>query len=243
MNQSYDIIGVDYANLRRPDPRISARIRHALGSADHVLNVGAGAGSYEPEDCVVTALEPSREMIRQRPAGKAMVVRARAENLPFADRSFDASMAILTIHHWRDQAKGLHEMRRVTRDRIVILTYDATFRNFWLADYLPGLVQLDEAQMPPMDFYARALGPVTIHPVPIPHDCEDGFLCAYWRRPRAYLDAKIRAAMSSFWALGDVSGALAALADDLESGAWEQRYGHLMSEAERDFGYRLIVTD
>lgn len=182
-------------------------------------------------------------MIRQRPAGKAMVVRARAENLPFADRSFDASMAILTVHHWRDQAKGLHEMRRVTRDRIAVLTYDATVRGFWLADYLPGLVQLDDAQMPPMDFYAQELGPVTIHPIPIPHDCQDGFLCAYWRRPRAYLDAKIRAAISSFWALGDISPALKALEHDLDSGAWQQRYGHLMTQDDRDFGYRLVVTD
>ena len=218
-------------------------IAAALGSASTVLNVGAGAGSYEPADRQVTAVEPSMEMVRQRPASAAKVVRGRAEALPFDDGSFDASMAVLTVHHWSDQATGLREMRRVTRDRIVILTYDPAFRGFWLADYIPELVALDEAQMPRMSDYEAWLGAVEVHSVPIPHDCSDGFLSAYWRRPAAYLDPGIRAAMSSFWAIGDVSDALGELERDIDSGAWARRYSELLDRDECDCGYRLVVTN
>lgn len=242
MSSSYDRIGIHYAELRRPDPRIEARIAQALGSAQTVLNVGAGAGSYEPRDRQVTALEPSIEMIRQRPASAAPVIQGKAEELPFDDDSFDASMAVLTVHHWSDKAKGLREMRRVTRGRIVILTYDPAFRDFWLADYIPELVALDEAQMPPLTAYQQWLGPVSIAPVPIPHDCTDGFLSAYWRRPQAYLDERVRAAISSFWVIGDVSDALRRLREDLASGAWAARYGHLLELDSRDCGYRLVVA-
>ena len=242
MSRVYDTIGVDYARLRKPDPRIAGRIEAALGPAETVLNVGAGAGSYEPAGRRVTAVEPSIEMIRQRPVSAAEVVQASAEDLPFEDDSFDASMAVLTIHHWSDKAAGLKEMRRVTRGPIVILTFDPAFRGFWLADYIPELVALDEAQMPRMSDYEAWLGPVDVSAVPIPHDCRDGFLCAYWRRPAAYLDPRIRAAMSSFWALGDVSEALGQLERDLDSGAGERRYGDLLARDELDCGYRLVVA-
>jgi SAM-dependent methyltransferase len=242
MGRSYDTIGVNYSGLRKPDARIAARITAALGPAPTVLNVGAGAGSYEPADRRVVALEPSAEMVRQRPPTAAPAVRGRAEALPFADDSFDASMAILTVHHWADPAAGLRAMRRVTRNQIVILTYDPAFRGFWLADYLPELVALDEGQMPPMDQYEAWLGPVVISTVPIPHDCRDGFLYAYWRRPAAYLDPRVRAAISSFWALRDLTPALRRLEADLDSGAWADRYAHLLDLDECDCGYRLVVT-
>lgn len=242
MNAVYDRIGVNYSELRKPDRRIEAMIGKALGPARTVLNVGAGAGSYEPADMQVTAIEPSLEMIRQRPAAAAAAIQGCAEDLPFDENSFDASMAILTVHHWSDQAKGLKEMRRVTRGPVVVLTYDPSFRGFWLADYIPELVDLDEAQMPRMTDYEAWLGPVKISPVPIPHDCSDGFLCAYWRRPAAYLDPRIRAAISSFWALGDVSEALGKLKRDLPSGAWARRYSDLLDLDQCDCGYRLVVT-
>ena len=242
MQAKYDSIGSDYAKLRRPDPRIAAAINAALGEAGTVLNVGAGAGNYEPVGRQVTALEPSMAMIRQRPPSAATVVQGYAEELPFADASFDATMAVLTVHHWTDQARALVELRRVSRGPVVILTYDPAFRGFWLADYLPELVALDEAQMPPMADYAAALGPVDIVPVPIPNDCTDGFLCAYWRRPAAYLDAQVRAAMSSFHALGDVSAALTRLELDLDSGAWEARYEALLELDALDCGYRLVAA-
>lgn len=238
----YDKIGLDYAQLRRPDPRIEAAIHAALGEARTVLNVGAGAGSYEPTDRQVTALEPSREMIAQRPPGSAEVVQGVAEDLPFEDKSFDAVMAVLTVHHWRDQAKGLAELRRVSRGPVVILTFDVTRTDFWLADYIPELVSLDEGQMPAMSLYGDVLGPVDIHPVEIPADCVDGFLCAYWKRPAAYLDERVRGAISSFWKIGDITPALTRLAADLESGAWEERYGALLALDRLDCGYRLVVT-
>jgi SAM-dependent methyltransferase len=242
MNKSYDTIGINYAELRKADPRIAARIAAALGSAQTVLNVGAGAGSYEPADRQITAVEPSIEMIRQRPPSAAVVIQGQAEALPFDDNSFDAAMATLTVHHWSDKAKGMQEMRRVTRGPIVILTYDPAFRDYWLLDYLPKLPVLDEGKMPPMADYETWLGPVEITPVPIPHDCADGFLSAYWRRPSAYLDPRIRAAISSFWALGDVSEALARLAADIANGAWAQQNAELLTLSERDCGYRLVVT-
>ena len=242
MRASYDTIGVNYSDLRKPDSRIEMVIGRALGSARTVLNVGAGAGSYEPADRQVTAVEPSAEMIRQRGVSAATVIQGYAEDLPFDDNSFDASMAILTLHHWADKEKGLKEMRRVTRGRVVVLTYDPSFRGFWLADYIPELVALDEGQMPRMTDYEAWLGPVEVKAVPIPHDCTDGFLCAYWRRPAAYLDPRIRAAISSFWAIGDVSTALAKLESDLQSGAWDQRYSELFNLDACDFGYRLVAT-
>ncbi len=241
MRPAYDTIGVNYSDLRKPDPRIASAIQSALGPARTVLNVGAGAGSYEPADRHLTAIEPSMEMIRQRRVSAAAVIQGQAEDLPFEDNSFDASMAVLTIHHWSDKAKGVAEMRRVTRGKIVLLTYDPAYRGFWLTDYIPGLVTLDEAQMPRMTDYETWLGPVEISAVPIPHDCEDGFLCAYWRRPAAYLDPRIRAAISSFWKLKDVSEGLTKLAADLDTGAWAERYSDLVGLDECDLGYRLVT--
>jgi SAM-dependent methyltransferase len=241
MRAAYDTIGVNYSDLRKPDARIASAIQSTLGPARTVLNVGAGSGSYEPADRHLTAIEPSMEMIRQRRVSAAAVIQGQAEDLPFKDNSFDASMAVLTIHHWSDKAKGLAEMSRVTRGKIVLLTYDPAYRGFWLTDYIPGLVTLDEAQMPRMTEYETWLGPVEISAVPIPHDCEDGFLCAYWRRPAAYLDPRIRAAISSFWKLKDVSEGLTKLAADLDTGAWAERYSDLVGLDECDLGYRLVT--
>lgn len=238
----YDTIGVDYANLRKPDLRIAAQIGAALGPARSVLNVGAGAGSYEPVGREVTAVEPSLEMIRQRPPGAAPVVQASAESLPFADDSFDAAMAILTVHHWTDKARGLAEMRRVSRGPVVLLTFDPAHRGNWLTDYLPELIDLDERAMPLMPDYARWLGSMDVAPVPIPHNCRDGFLYAYWRRPRAYLDPRVRAAISSFWMIGGVEEGLRRLEDDLDSALWHDRYGHLLALDAIDAGYRLVTT-
>ncbi|HEU0147102.1 MAG TPA: class I SAM-dependent methyltransferase [Bradyrhizobium sp.] len=242
MRAIYDIIGNNYAELRREDPRIAGIIRNALGSAQSVLNVGAGTGSYEPIDRPVIAVEPSREMIRKRSAVAAEVIEASADHLPFDDESFDASMAILTVHHWPDKQAGLHEMRRVTRGRIILLTFDPS-RRPWLTDYLPELAVLDEAQMPAMSDYERWLGAVQITPVLVPHDCSDGSLYAYWRRPTAYLDTYIRSGSSSFSAIGNAEAGLRNLRRDLETGDWERRYAKLLTLDEYDAGYRLVVAE
>ncbi|MEO0439840.1 MAG: class I SAM-dependent methyltransferase [Pseudomonadota bacterium] len=238
----YDTIGTGYSRLRRPDPRIAKVIHAALGDAETILNVGAGAGSYEPADRKVTALEPSAEMIGQRPLEAGKAFQGVAENLPFANQSFDAAMAVLTVHHWTDLEAGLREMRRVTTGPLVILTFDPGAPYFWLADYIPEIITLDQPIMPAMSEYGRILGDVEIDPVPVPHDCTDGFLGAYWRRPQAYLDAEVRSAISTFAKLDDISAPLRQLEDDLKSGAWQKRYGDVMERNALDIGYRLAVA-
>ena len=242
MAAKYDSIGINYAALRKPEPRIAAVILEALGQAKTVLNVGAGTGSYEPADRQVTAVEPSLEMIAKRSASAARAIQASAGDLPFDDDAFDASMAILTVHHWPDKQAGLREMRRVTRGKIILLTFDPSHRP-WLTDYLPELASLDEAQMPAISDYERWLGPVQVTPVLIPHDCRDGFLYAYWRRPQAYLDARIRSGSSSFWAIGNAEPGLQRLKQDLDTGEWERRYAELLTLDAYDAGYRLVVAD
>lgn len=242
MSTKYDTIGVNYAELRKPDERIARIIESALGSAQTILNVGAGTGSYEPPGRAVLAVEPSLEMIRKRRPTAAKAIQARAEALPFADKSFDAAMAILTVHHWLDKEAGLREVRRVTRGRIVLLTFDPSHQP-WLTEYLPELAALDKAQMPTMSDYERWLGSVQITPVPVPHDCTDGFLYAYWRRPAAYLDPYIRSGSSSFWTIKNAEAGLQKLRQDLETGEWERRYAELLTLTEYDVGYRLVVAD
>jgi SAM-dependent methyltransferase len=241
----YDTIGREYGRQRRPDPRIAARLMAALGEARSVLNVGAGAGSYEPADRSVVAVEPSAVMLAQRPAHAARAVQARAEALPFADRAFDAVMAVLTLHHWTDRAKGLAECARVARQRVVLLTWDPAADSFWLVnEYLPAFAELDRRQFPRMTTYAEAFGHgarVEIEAVPVPRDCIDGFLGAYWARPEAYLDPAVRAGISSFAHPGTEPG-LQRLAADLESGAWHARHGHLLEANELDLGYRLVIA-
>jgi SAM-dependent methyltransferase len=242
MAARYDSIGINYAELRQPDPRIAAVIQEALGPARTVLNVGACTGSYEPTDRQVTAVEPSAEMIAKRGASSAPAIQAFAADLPFADKAFDAAMALLTIHHWPDKQAGLAEMRRVTRGRIVLLTFDPAQRP-WLTDYFPELISLDQAQMPSISDYERWLGPVRVTPVPVPRDCRDGFLYAYWRRPEAYLDAHIRTGSSSFWSIGNVETGLERLKQDLDSGEWARRHAELLTLDAYDAGYRLVVAD
>ncbi|MCE7937677.1 MAG: class I SAM-dependent methyltransferase [Chloroflexi bacterium CFX6] len=241
----YDSIGHGYARGRRPDPRIAAQLAAALGDARSVLNVGAGAGSYEPPGRRVVAVEPSAVMLAQRPRGAASAVQARAEALPFPDRAFDATMAILTLHHWADRAGGLAECARVARRSVVLLTWDTAADTFWLhQDYFPELAETDREVFPPMAAYAEAFGPgarVAVVPVPVPRDCVDGFLGAYWARPAAYLDPTVRAGMSSF-ARPDTEPGLARLRSDLATGAWNARHGHLLAADALDVGYRLVVA-
>jgi SAM-dependent methyltransferase len=238
----YDRIGVGYSDYRRPDPRIAARVDAALGKCASVLNVGAGAGSYEPKNRSITAVEPSAEMIRQRACDAARVVQAEAERLPFADKSFDAALAILTIHHWPDKARGLAELRRVARERVVILTWDPEHPAFWLTQgYLPQFVAIDRRDFPTLREIESVLGPVESEVLMIPADCADGFLGAYWRRPAAYLDPRVRAAISIFSKL-DATAALAQLETDLADGTWRSRHGELLTRSELDVGYRLVVA-
>ena len=238
----YDRIGVGYATLRSPDPRIAARIDAALGPCQSVLNVGAGTGSYEPANRRVVAVEPSAEMIRQRSAASAQVVQASANRLPFRNESFDAALAVLTVHHWARREQGLAEMRRVARERVVIFTWDPEHLGFWLVQrYLPEIREMDRAAFPSLLEIETAIGPATAHAVPIPADCSDGFLGAYWQRPASYLESHVRSAISAFSKFDSEAG-LSRLRRDLENGTWSTQHGALQELQELDIGYRLIVA-
>jgi SAM-dependent methyltransferase len=243
---AYDRMGRGYANTRRPDPRIAARIEAALGDAQSVLNVGAGTGSYEPPDREVTAVEPSAEMIAQRPIGSAPVVQASAELLPFDDDSFDAAMAIITVHHWADRAAGLAEMLRVVRRRAIVLSFDPTpLDGLWLGEYFPRALEIHAEAMPPIAELTRLLPNSAVEPVPIARGCSDGFFFALWDRPELHLDPEVRRATSVWHGMtaAETEPGLEALRADLESGAWEQRYGHLRKRSELDLGLRLVVSE
>jgi SAM-dependent methyltransferase len=244
--QLYDTIGATYTVTRRTEPRIAARIWAALGDARTVLNVGAGAGSYEPPGRDVTAVEPSALMRAQRPAGTAPCVAATAERLPFEDQSFDAAMAVSTVHHWQDPIAGLREMRRVAR-RVVVFTHDASDkgwrRRFWLTrDYLPEVAGL-LAGRPSLTEQARAIGART-EPVLIPWDCADGFFEAYWRRPEAYLDENVRRGISVWARVGPDAEqrAVCSLRDDLVSGRWAERNRDLATLDAAELGLRLLIA-
>jgi DNA-binding transcriptional MerR regulator len=242
----YDAIGGAYAATRRTEPRIAARIWDALGDARTVLNVGAGTGSYEPPDRDVTAVEPSAVMRAQRPADAAPCVAAAAESLPFGDQSFDAAMAISTVHHWQDPVAGLREMQRVAR-RVVVLTFDASEtgwrRRFWLTrDYLPEFAGLFTG-WPSLTGLAGAIG-ARAEPVLIPWDCADGLFEAYWRRPGAYLEDHVRRAVSVWTRVGAEAEqrAVRSLRDDLASGRWTERNRDLVDLDAAELGLRLLVA-
>jgi SAM-dependent methyltransferase len=242
----YDRIGQGYRATRRPDPRITAQVASALSGMASVANVGAGAGSYEPAETVV-AVEPSSIMIEQRPPGTAPCVRGLAEALPLLDDSVDAALAVLTVHHWSDVEAGIAELGRVARRRIVILTWDqAVFHEFWLVrDYLPAAATVSAGHAVPIPRLIELLPGARVEPVLVPHDCTDGFGAAYWRRPEAYLDHRVRAGISML-AQADpraLTDGLSALAADLDSGRWHQHHRGLSNLDRLDAGYRLVVSD
>jgi SAM-dependent methyltransferase len=246
----YNSIGRGYAALRRPDPRIASAIDAALGDVVSVVNVGAGAGSYEPPDRTVLAVEPSEVMIRQRPEGAAPCTRGSAEALPLETASVDAAMAILSAHHWTDLERGFGEMARVARMRVVLLTWvpPPDSPPMWLTeDYFPEILSHDRTIFPSAAALTAMLervtgGAVRIMPVSIPHDCTDGFLCAYWRRPECYLDAERRNVISSFARI-DAEAGLARLRGDLSSGRWAERNRPLLALDTLDVGYRIVCCE
>ena len=241
----YERGGQHYATRRRTDPRIAALVHDALGSARTVLNVGAGAGSYEPDDRYVVALEPSAAMRAQRPAHAVPAVNGVAGDLPFDDDSFDASMAMVTVHQWPDAHAGLREMRRVTRGPVVVLTFDGdALDRFWLADYVPELIAVERLRYPPPKDIGDGLGPgATVSTVAVLRDCLDGFTEAYYARPEAFLDEATRRSQSAWGFVEDgvEDRFVVDLRRDLESGAWDARYGHLRNQEQFEGSLRLIV--
>ncbi|MPZ72739.1 MAG: methyltransferase domain-containing protein [Nitriliruptorales bacterium] len=239
----YDWIGGTYSVGRRTDPRIAARIWDALGNAETVLNVGAGTGSYEPPGRDVVAVEPSTVMRSQRPTDAAPCVGAVAEHLPFADKSFDVAMAVLTDHHWSDPIRGFQEMKRVAR-RVVVFQWDERWlARYWLVrDYVPEFARV--GGRPSLAQRAAVIG-ARLETVPIPWNCVDGFFHAYWRRPEAYLDEQVRRCTSVWGRLGRnlEARAVAALAADLVTFVWHDRNSDLLELSEIDLGARLLVGE
>jgi len=246
LTAKYDTIGRTYARTRQPEPRWANVIHAALGDARTVVNIGAGSGSYEPDDRFVIAVEPSATMLAQRAASAAPAVRATAEHLPYADATFDAAMATLTLHHWHDIERGANEMRRVAARQIVV--YFETFwaDDYWLiTDYFPQFVDNPSDRRAPGTARLRELFDVrSVAPLPVPADCHDGFGAAFWNRPERYLDPVVQAGISGFAQIDPAirERQTEVLRRDLESGAWDARYGHLRALAEYDAGYRLAIA-
>jgi len=243
----YAAHGVGYADLRRADPRIAETVHAALGDARTVLNVGAGAGSYEPRDREVTPVEPSASMRAQRPADLAPAVDATAESLPFDDDTFDAAMTTFSVHQWGDLAAGLREVRRVTRGPVVVLTCDpALLARFWLTEYAPEVIATEARRYPDPRVIGTLLGGggAVVRPVPIPLDCTDGFGEAYYGRPERFLEREVRAANSAWSFVGDAvhERFVRELGADLASGAWDARHGHLRTEPTFDGALVLVVA-
>jgi SAM-dependent methyltransferase len=239
----YDTIGWGYAARRRTDPRLAAMIRAAIGSASSVVNIGAGAGSYEPSDCQVVALEPSSVMLSQHHGHRC--VQGSAEHLPFGDQAFDAAMAILTVHHWSDLRAGLAEMRRVSR-RQVVFTWDPDHaQKLWITtDYVPAIDELESSRFATLSRIADALDAHTVVPFAIPHDFIDGFQGAFWRRPEMFLDPQVRAASSTFASLPPelVEPGIEQLRHDLQTGEWHTTYAELIGHERVDLGHRIVIA-
>jgi SAM-dependent methyltransferase len=244
LSANYEIIGKHYSSLRRPDPRIACAIHTELDNVASIVNIGAGTGSYEPFDKQVVAVEPSETMVAQRNAGKnTKIIRAYAENLPLRSNSFDAALAILTIHHWRDWQEGIQEALRVARKKIIVFTWIGMPKKFWLFDYFPEIEHIDKALFPSVEQLSALLGHVKVKTVPIPADCTDGFMCAYWARPECYINPRVRSTISTFSRIGDIQEGVRKLTRDIDSGEWNIKYGHLKALSEFDFGYCLIVSN
>nr|WP_017613153.1 methyltransferase domain-containing protein [Nocardiopsis salina] len=242
----YGAIARDYTDHRVPDPRIARAVHAALGDARTVLNIGAGAGSYEPADRDVTPVEPSASMRTRRPAHLAEAVDAAAEDLPFGDGAFDAAMATFSVHQWQDVQRGLGEVRRVTRGPVVLLTCDPSLvRGFWLDEYAPEVLSAEASRYPSPNVLAAGLGGrVETVRVPVPLDCSDGFNEAYYGRPEGLLDPSARASCSAWSFVGDdvVERFAADLSRDLADGTWDERHGHLRTTPELHGSLILAVS-
>jgi SAM-dependent methyltransferase len=243
----YSTLAVDYANVRRPDPRIGAQLLAALGSARTVINVGAGTGSYEPTDRHVVAVEPAAGMRARRDPGLAPAIDARADALPFDDGSFDAALAVLSVHHWPDLEAGLAELRRVARDRVVIMTADpAALADLWVSEYSPEFHATEKRRYPSPARIAAALGSeVESRTLTIPFDCTDGFTDSFYGRPEEMLEPAVRRAQSAWSFVDDEAQAefVAHLSADLESGAWDERFGTLRTQPEFEGSMRILVAE
>jgi SAM-dependent methyltransferase len=241
LTPKYDQIGINYAQKRKSDPRIAAQILNRLKGAQRILNIGAGTGSYEPQDMNLVALEPSLEMIKQRSADAHPVVQGRAEALPFDNDSFTHALTILSMHHWEDQALAFQEINRVVKEKFITVSWNPESRGFWFTqDYFPEIVEMGQDSFPSISLFEQYFEDVSVEPLLIPEDCMDGFLAAYWKRPTAYLDQNVRNSISSFSKLDHIESPLQQLEQDIQSGAWHEKNRSILDQTALDAGYIMI---
>ncbi|MCB9077177.1 MAG: class I SAM-dependent methyltransferase [Anaerolineaceae bacterium] len=241
MDPIYDDIGINYSVTRCTDPKIAQQLYAELQGATRIVNIGAGTGSYEPENIDLVAVEPSSKMIAQRTMGSHPVEQAFAEKLPFDNRSFSHAMTVLSMHHWENRPLAFSEINRVATEKFVTITWDPHSEPFWLTrDYFPEIHEMDRQIFPDLDELNEYFDEVTMRPLPIPSDCQDGFFAAFWKRPAAYLSHQVRQSMSPFAKIKDLSAGLQKLEDDLASGVWAKNNHAILDLSSLDVGYRLI---
>ena len=241
MNELYDDIGVDYSIGRCTDPIVAQQLYIQLQGATRIVNIGAGTGSYEPNDIELVAVEPSSEMISQRKIGSHPVEKAFAESLPFGSGSFSHAMTVLSMHHWENRELAFNEINRVATDKFVAITWDPRSDPFWLTrDYFPTIYEMDKHIFPVIDELNEHFDDLEVRALHIPSECQDGFLAAFWRRPEAYLSSRVRQSISAFSRVENLSQGLRKLEHDLVSGAWEERNHAILSSSSIDVGYRVI---
>lgn len=245
-NELYNAIGRDYSLGRRAEPAWERVISSHLTGCDVLVNVGAGTGSYEHGHSTVIAVDPSSAMLDQRTPGSARAIQGRAEELPLRDASAGAAMTILSLHHWTDWRRGIAEMKRVAPKLQLVVTFEPEIHNrFWLVEeYMPAMAYLPTNNPPTVAEIAEELGPTTVEPLPVPADCVDGVLPAFWSRPHAYLDPQVHSFSSSFSLLSPrvIEDGTDRLKADLDSGAWHRRHRALMDQQTLDCGFRLIIS-
>ena len=241
MNAIYDDIGTTYSVTRCTDPKIAQQIYAELQGATRIVNIGAGTGSYEPEDIALVAVEPSAKMIAQRKIGAHSVEQAFAEKLPFEHNSFSHAMTVLSMHHWADRARAFREINRVATEKFVALTWDPNAEPFWLTrDYFPEIHEMDKQIFPDLDELQAHFDEVNMRPLLIPSDCQDGFFAAFWKRPAAYLNSTVRQSMSPFAKIKELSAGLQRLEEDLASGVWAKNNQAILNASFLDVGYRVV---
>jgi SAM-dependent methyltransferase len=243
MTALYDTIGQNYVAKRRTDPRIATQLHAELFGAKRIVNIGAGTGSYEPYWADLIAVEPSGQMISQRAANAHPVEKASAESLPFPDKHFSHAMTVLSMHHWQDKAAAFAEITRVTSEKFVAVSWDPGAPPFWLTrDYFPEFHAEDLTNFPSLSELESHFDDVRVTPLPIPADCQDGFLAAFWKRPSAYLDPSVQQSISSFAKASDTKEGLLRLQTDLADGSWHRKNQAILDLDELDAGYRLITA-
>lgn len=245
---NYDKFGKKYAAHRQTDEQIAGYVNRELAGAKTILNVGAGAGSYEPEGKYIVAVEPSETMRQQRLSkNKVPAINAKADNLPFDDKAFDASMALVTVHHWPDMGKGLNELRRVTKNQVIVMTFDPDLlNNFWNAAYFPEVIEVEKARYPTINFIKESLGGnCSVIQIPIPLNCKDGFQEAFYGRPEAFLEKEVRLSQSAWGFIPEQKQdeMIMRLRKELENGNWDKKYGHFRTQPFYTGALCLVISN